>query len=102
MLEMAAARLDAFSDKVKTTKLPKVLDQDIQAHFDIVVSINAIHTMKDPAEAISILEELLTAEGRAYIVDPVELASFRNDDSCDCPVCIRTAGQQGAGQLALS
>ena len=53
----AKTRLDDFSEKVRTAKLTKVVDQDIHARFDVVVSINAIHTMEEPSEAISALGE---------------------------------------------
>ena len=71
---MAKTRLDDFSEKVRTAKLTKVVDQDIHARFDVVVSINAIHTMEEPSEAISALGETLAADGRAFIVDPTEFA----------------------------
>lgn len=74
MLDMAKTRLDDFSEKVRTAKLTKVVDQDIHARFDVVVSINAIHTMEEPSEAISALGETLAADGRAFIVDPTEFA----------------------------
>lgn len=59
---------------MRTAKLTKVVDQDIHARFDVVVSINAIHTMEEPSEAISALGETLAADGRAFIVDPTEFA----------------------------